>query len=124
MIKIDPAQRSRPEINPEKVCFVIAKSRQWQSDDFCDGEAASTHSELTQFIDALDLDEQCALVALTWIGRGDFEPEAWREAETLAAGRRDDATSRYLIGVPLLPDYLEEALAAFGCSCRDFDSID
>ena len=73
-----------------------------------------------QFIDDLDVDEQNALVALVWIGRDDFEPEHWEAAVALAAERREQPTSDYLLGMPLLPDYLEEALSSYGRSCRDF----
>jgi hypothetical protein len=75
-----------------------------------------------QFIDALDFDEHCALVALVWIGRGDFEPDQWREAVALAAEQRERSVSGYLLGIPLLADYLEDALSSFGCSCSDYGS--
>jgi hypothetical protein len=38
-----------------------------------------------------------------------------------ARERRQTPTVGYLLGEPLLPDYLEDALASFGHSCRDFD---
>jgi hypothetical protein len=52
-------------------------------------------------------------VALAWIGRGDYTGRDWREAVTTARGRRTTRTSRYLLGMPLLSDYLDEGLAAF-----------
>lgn len=134
MLKIDPEQRSMPDIDPRKVCFIIERARQLMSEEegppsddggrfaLSDAANAPIRNELGQFLEDLDIDEQCALVALAWIGRGDFEAEQWRDAVTLAAGRRDGATSNYLLGLPLLPDYLEEALSAFGCSCEDFRS--
>ena len=30
-------------------------------------------------------------------------------------------TPAYLLGIPLLSDYLEEALSLFGCSCEDYE---
>ena len=140
MVKSDAAERSMPEINPEKVCFIAEQARELLSED--EGEApdasnptddgereiltdaayAPVHSELVQFIDDLDFDEQCALVALVWIGRGDFEPEQWREAVALAGEQREPSVSGYLLGIPLLPDYLEEALSSFGFSCSDYGS--
>ena len=139
MLKIDPSQRSMPEINPEKVCFLIEKARALRAEDEgVSGDASNPtddggrgmvteaaypalHEEIKQFIDDLDDDEAAALVALTWIGRGDFEPEDWRAAVARAEERREGPTSTYLLGVSLLPDYLEEALSAYGCSCRDYD---
>jgi len=47
----------------------------------------------------------------------------WKRAVT-AASRRDEADPpawRDLLGLPLLPDYLEDALSAFGRSCEDFE---
>lgn len=46
------------------------------------------------------------LVALAWLGRGDYEASEWSEAVT-AAGERGGSASRYLMGLPLLGDYLE-----------------
>jgi hypothetical protein len=33
----------------------------------------------------------------------------------------NNRTASYLLGIPLLPDYLEEALAAFGRSCEEVE---
>lgn len=68
--------------------------------------------ELVELIDDLNVDEAAELVAIAWIGRGDFEAgefaTAIREAEARAAG----PTSKYLIGMPMLADYLEAGLDA------------
>ena len=140
MVKVDAAERSMPEINPEKVCFIAAQARELLSEDegedpdasnptddgerevLTDAAYAPVHSELVQFIDDLDVDEQCALIALVWIGRGDFEPDQWREAVALAAEQRERSVSSLLLGIPLLPDYLEDALSSFGVSCSDYGS--
>jgi hypothetical protein len=126
-------------INTDKVCFVIAKSRELLSEDIGaqrDGSnpsddqfvAVLTDSgdrparlELVEFIDALDVDESDALVALAWIGRGDFEPADWRAAVKSAGERREGNPARYLMEIPLLPDYLADALSAFDQSCRGFE---
>lgn len=136
---IDEAAPSMPEINPQKVCFIVAKSRELLSEDeglkpdasnaADDGESAiltdaayaPVHAELVEFIADLDEDETAALVALLWIGRGDFEPADWPAAVAQARERREGPTATYLLGEPLLPDYLEDALSAFGQSCRDYD---
>ena len=39
-----------------------------------------------------------------------------------AARVRNDKTASYLIGMPLLPDYLEEALSLFDMSCIEFET--
>ena len=67
-------------------------------------------------------DHQAELVALTWLGRGDFGPDDWAEAVKMARERRTHATSEYLIGTPLLGDYLEEGLAKLGFSVEDLET--
>ena len=76
--------------------------------------------ELVEFLRELDVDELNALVGLMWIGRGDFEADDWRDAVAAAADRHEGPTWKYLLGIPLLPDYLEDALSAFGRSCGGF----
>jgi hypothetical protein len=58
-------------------------------------------------------DEQVDLVTLTWLGRGDGTLADWDELRAEAARVRNKRTASYLRGESLLPDYLEEALAAF-----------
>jgi hypothetical protein len=77
--------------------------------------------ELSTFIRNLDEEEQIEMVALAWLGRGDYEVEQWDEAKEAATERHNARTAEYLLGIPLLPDYLEEGLAAFDLSCVDFD---
>lgn len=129
-----------PDINPDKVCFVIAKARELEAEDegsepddsnptddesreILTDEAYDTiRQELASFIDALDEDEKNELVALTWTGRGDYSAREWRAAVAEARSRQEMETSAYLLGIPLLSDYLESGLAEFDMSCQDFDS--
>ena len=140
MRTIDETERPMPEINPEKVCFVAQKARELLSEDegvrpdasnptddeervaLTDAADRPNRRQLVEFIDGLDVDEAAALVALVWIGRGDFEPGDWRSAVAAAKDRREAPAARYLLGIPLLPDYLEDALSAFGRSCEDFEA--
>jgi hypothetical protein len=139
MRRIDVSERPMPEINPAKVCFVIEKARElFSEDDGADPDAsnpaddgersiltgtnASIRRELVEFIKDLDVDEAAALVALAWIGLGDFEPEEWKRAVVQAGERSEGPTWKYLLGMPLLPDYLEDALSAFGRSCEGIES--
>jgi hypothetical protein len=140
MRKIDVSERPMPEINPAKVCFVIEKSRELLSEDIgvdpdasnptddgarrilTDAAGHSIRRELVEFIRDLDVDESAALVALARIGRGDFEPDEWKSAVTEASERAEGPTWKYLLGMALLPDYLEDALSEFGRSCEDFEA--
>jgi hypothetical protein len=123
------------EISPSKVGFVIIKAREiaakvaaWDDSATSDHDAESiledfsddaTQAELKEFIRDLNEDEQVSLVALTWIGRGSFGPEELEEALSTARSERTNRTEDYLLGIPLLPDYLEEALDRLGYSVED-----
>ena len=123
------------EISPTKVGFVIVKSREiaakvaaWDDGATSDHDAESilesfsddaTQDELKGFIRDLNEDEQASLVALAWIGRGSFGPEELEEALATARAERNNRTEEYLLGMPLLPDYLEEALDRLGYSVED-----
>lgn len=73
-----------------------------------------TAEELRQLIDDLNVDEAAELVALMWIGRGDYDPDEWSEAVAEARQRNHRRTSDYLLGMPMLGDWLEEGLEAIG----------
>jgi hypothetical protein len=126
------------EIAPEKVAHVIVKAREYDAkvatwDDSAEaGDAEEdpasiledfakdpTRAELAAFIDALNEDEQVHLVALTWLGRGTYSIEEFDEAVQTARDERVGSTSAYLIGTPLLADYLEEGLDKLGISVED-----
>lgn len=78
-----------------------------------------TAAELAAAIDGLSDEEQTALVALTWVGRGDFDATEWDEAKRMARERRTGPTRRYLLSIPLLGDYLEEGAAALGVNLTE-----
>lgn len=75
-----------------------------------------TRSELADFIGGLNNDEQASLVALARLGRGSFAPEDLAHAIEAAKSEKADKTGDYLIGIPLLADYLEEGLDKLGVS--------
>ena len=79
-------------------------------------------AELKSFIDHLNEDEQVSLVAVMWIGRGTFEPEDLADALSTARSERVNATSAYLLGVPLLSDYLEDGLDRLGYSVEECEA--
>lgn len=65
-------------------------------------------------IDDLNDDEIVDLLALVWVGRGDFARTEWAEAKTLARERQGRKSSDYLLGMPTLSEYLDEGLATLG----------
>lgn len=66
--------------------------------------------ELRELIDDLNVDESAELVAITWIGRGDFDADDFKQAVSEARERAVGPTSEYLLGLPMLPDFLESGL--------------
>ena len=129
-----------PEISTEKVCFIIVKARELNvkvaPEDLDEGSNATndamqriledyaddpTYEELRSFLAAQSDDELRELVALTWIGRGDYDADEWDDVLSEVDDPRGKHTINYLLGTPLLADYLEEALSQFGLSCEDVE---
>ena len=122
------------ELNPEIVQFIIDKVHEFHSRDdvmFPDEDEAEVldedwteqfatdfagdpyYRELTTAIDDLEPDQQMMLVALMWVGRGDYSLEEWDEALEFAEETWTERTAEYLVGTPLLADYLAEGLQQF-----------
>ena len=80
-----------------------------------------TEDALRQFIEELNEDEQASLIALAWIGRGDYGPEDWDEARALAAERNESDAASYLLEMDMLGDLLAEGVASFGLSIEDVE---
>jgi len=97
------------KISATKVAAVIVMAR----------ELGRAEGELRGFVDRMDEEEQAALVAVMWIGRGAFEVEEWNEAYSTALNEATTPTADYLIGTPHLSDHLEAGLDALGISATD-----
>lgn len=123
------------DISPTKVGFIIIKAREidakvaaWDDSGTSEHDAESilenftddsTRTELKTFIADLNEDEQASLVALTWIGRGSYTAEELDEALATARPERVNPTEDYLMGIPMLADYLSEGLDRLGYSVED-----
>jgi hypothetical protein len=125
-------------ISPDKVCFIIQKAREFHAkedvvipeeplsptDDWARQMLANhtgdpSYQEMKYLIDAMDEEEQVNLVALMWLGRGDFSADEWRAALAEARGALSSHTAEYVIGTPLVSDYLEEGMNELGYSCEE-----
>ena len=125
-------------INPETVCFIIAKAREFQAkeevvipeaplspaDDWALQVLADHVDDLcVQEVEAvvadLEPDQEAELVALMWLGRGDYDLGDWDAAVNDAADQLTDHTAQYLLAHPLVADYLQEGLIQHGCSCEE-----
>ena len=86
--------------------------------DTADNPAAQ---ELREAIDGLNIDQQAELLALTWLGRGDFGPDDWHDGLRDARSVASTQESRYLMGTPMLADYLAEGAAALGLELPELE---
>ena len=86
----------------------------------------STRGTLAEFIESLDKDEKASLLAIALIGRGAFPPESLAEVVERAKSESIYTEDNYLIGIPLLAEYLHEGMEKLGCpiagKCRRFSA--
>jgi len=125
-------------ISEDKLCFIAAKAREFDvKDEVSDLDDASNPTddaqiavledhkddpvvqEISAVVQSMTIDEQIDLVALVWLGRGDGSLDDWNDLRAEAARDHNNRTASYLLGMPLLADYLEEGMAQFGMSCEE-----
>jgi hypothetical protein len=71
-------------------------------------------AELRAALTALNSDERTELLALIFVGRGDFARDTWDDALREARDVLDSTVVPYMMGTPLLGDLIEEGLAEVG----------
>ncbi|MDH3418019.1 MAG: DUF3775 domain-containing protein [Gammaproteobacteria bacterium] len=121
------------DLNPDTVRFIIDKAREFHvkeevtipeeplspSDDWArqilaDHADDPSYQEVKATIDDLEPDQQVTLVALMWLGRGDYAADEWDNAVENAQDSWNERTAEYLLGTPLVADYLSEGLDELG----------
>lgn len=131
------------DISEDKLAFIIEKAREFDvkegdsdpdsgSNPNDDGNADileskpgdATHEELAGAIRELNEDERAQLIALAWLGRGTYDIEEWSEAVSTAKSEHGRRAAEYLLGLPLLGDYLEDGMAAFDEGIVDDDDAE
>ena len=124
------------DVNPDTVCFLISKAREfhakeevvipdmpdspaedWGRQVLADHAGDWTYQEFKATFNDLDPDQQQTVVALFWLGRGDFSVEEWEDAVKEAGEEWTTETAEYLIAHPLLADFLLEGLELLDYSC-------
>ncbi len=127
-------------ISLEKVCYIIIKAHEFDAkvapvepdpgsnptdsgvrEILSDYKNDPTFEELETVLKDLNVDEMIELKALVWLGRGDYTLAEWDSAIAQAQETHDENAVRYLTGIPLLGDYLEEALSQFEFSCEEYE---
>ena len=120
-------------ISAEKVAFLIEKAREFDAKEAVTDPASGSNptddnmidvleddgsdpvvQEITAFANALSEDEKIDLVALMRLGRGDASLEEWDELWRETRDTPGRPPLRYVLGEPLVSDYLAEGLSAFG----------
>jgi Protein of unknown function (DUF3775) len=139
--KVESVATPTLTLSREKACFIVIKAREFDVKDVAtntDESSSATddamssvledrsddpvEEELRGFIGGLNQDEQIDLVALVWLGRGDGGLEDWDQIRAEASRAHNKRTARYLLGIPLLADYLVEGLTQCGLSCDEFEA--
>jgi hypothetical protein len=127
-------------LDQDKVCYLIIKAREFDAkmeaevpepgDNPIDDDEREvlfdypddpTVEEIRGFIGTLNEDELTEMLALMWVGAGDYDIEEWDEAIRDARDDEDIRRPETFLGTPLLGDFLEEGLAQFGMSCADVE---
>lgn len=127
-------------ISSEKVCFLIVKAREFdvqdvdteleegsnptddrQIDVLEESSDNPVAQELRVFIAELGEEEKADLIGLLRLGRGDGTMEEWQAMRSEGLREHHGRIAAYLMGEPLLSDYLEEGLSEFGFSCAEFE---
>jgi hypothetical protein len=122
----------------ETLCYIIAKAREFQakeevvipdsptspSEDWAlqilaDHSGDYTLTELMECVAEMDQRQRAELIALMWVGRGDYAIEDWESAVDDAIGDYSVRAATYLIAHPMVAEDLEEGLIAHGYSCED-----
>ncbi len=121
-------------ISPETVCYLIVKAREFdlklppagaddgdepEGDVLADRADDPTYLEMVETLDALTAGERRDLIALMLLGRGEAGDldEGLEQADEVDS----EGWQSFLLGTPLLGDFLEEGLAALDIACADYE---
>ena len=116
VVAIIDAARAAEELDEE------ATNEDMQDKETPEDDPGEMGETLRGMIDDLNESEQAALIALTWIGRGDYDASEWSEALRLARERNAAGTAaKYLVEMEMLGDLLSEGLAAMGSPAEEVE---
>ncbi len=128
------------DLNPDIICHIIAKAREFhakeevvipeeQQEDSSEYDWAQvladhvddeTYQELKTVINNdLEHDQKVELVAVMYLGRGDFDIKEWQDALMAAEDVPGDNIAEYLLSIPMVADYLTDGLYELGYNCNE-----
>ena len=127
-------------ISPEKVAYLIIKTREFDVQDAnSDPDSGSNaiddgmtdvledhadnpvRQEIRGFVGGLDEDEKADLIALVQLGREDGTMEEWEAMRAQGLREHGGRVAAYLLGQPMVSDYLEDSLDQLGISIAEFE---
>lgn len=82
----------------------------------------SVEEELKAVLEDLADDQLQEVLALSWVGQGDYDASDWDEA-TQAAADEDDDIIEMLLEMPMFASLLESGMAAFDLDCDGVGSL-
>ena len=125
-------------VNPETICFLINKAHEfhakegvvipevpnspaddWGRQVLADHIDDFSYQEMLYAINDLEPDQASELLALLWLGRGDYEADEWESAVNDARDSWDEQTITNIIATPLVADYLTEGLELLDYRCEE-----
>ncbi len=87
---------------------------EWSQEALAGHESNTFLDEFRALVGDLEPDQQMEVVALLWLGRGDYTAEEWEQAVLDARDAWNPRTADYLIAHPMLADQIEEGLQLLG----------
>lgn len=129
----------RFSINPDIVCDLITRAKEFQAKEapnsdeeipnseyeydwstiLEDRDDDMTYIEVEKTIEDLEPDQKVDLLALMYIGRGDFESTDWSGAHKEAKNNIRPHLAKYLLAHPQIASFLEKGLEILGYSCNE-----
>ncbi len=127
----------RMHIRQQTLCSLIALAREFQAkEEVCIPQEGNSSSEdwamqmLADHGDDYNVGEfrsivhdfserqRAELVALMWLGRGDYTAEEWEDAVDEALGDYSIRAAEYVLAHPMVSDHLEEGMIALDMPCE------
>ncbi|TVS09945.1 MAG: DUF3775 domain-containing protein [Gammaproteobacteria bacterium] len=87
---------------------------EWPHGALAGHESDASLDEFRSIVRDLEPDQQMQVVALLWVGRGDYDVEEWEQAVSDARDAWNPRTADYLIAHPMLADQIEEGMQLLG----------
>jgi len=125
-------------VNPDTVCRLVELAQayhvrepvsipdegnnaadDWSQQMLADHKDNTSYQEFETVIQDLEADQQHEVVALLWLGRGDYTLDEWDSIVQQAKEEWSPETAQYLIDHPMLADELREGLELHGYRCDE-----